>query len=202
MAYRPRNTSGCKMPDCDRPFLAKGLCKIHYERTWRGIPMDLPIRIEGSMEERFWAKVDKRKPHECWEWQGWRNPHGYGGISRGGASGAGSHGVGTHIISWELHNGTIPNGLWVCHHCDNPPCVNPGHLFLGTRQDNIDDMVSKSRQIHGERVPWSKLTEGHIEDIRKMSDRGMLQHEIGEYFGVSQPTISYIIRGKTWKRLP
>ena len=199
MAKRSRNTSPCSMPDCDRPFLAKGMCRLHYERVWRGIPMDLPIRIEGPLEKRFWAKVDKRGPDECWEWQGWRNKTNYGHISRGGHRG---RQPGTHIVSWEIHNGPISDGLWVLHKCDNPPCCNPAHLFLGTRQDNVDDMVSKGRQIQGTRAHFSKFTDDDIIKIRQMYRDGMVQREIGRIFDTDQANISCIVRRKTWKHLP
>lgn len=89
--------------------------------------------------DRFWPKV--QKGDGCWEWQGSRLPHGYGHLTIPG------RGVPyAHRISWELTHGEIPDGLWVLHHCDNPPCVRPDHLFLGTAQDNVDDSIRKGRR--------------------------------------------------------
>lgn len=94
------------------------------------------------LEVRFWANVLRGADNECWEWQGvrMRTAFPYGRIGQG-------HNVLlAHRVSWELHNGPILDGLFVLHHCDNPPCVNPAHLFLGTHGDNMRDMASKGRQ--------------------------------------------------------
>lgn len=88
-------------------------------------------------EDRFWAKVEKGEG--CWEWQGARHPHGYGQVRIAGIC------VFAHRYSWQLANGPIPGGLNVCHHCDNPKCVRPDHLFLGTQRDNLQDMAGKGR---------------------------------------------------------
>lgn len=89
--------------------------------------------------DRFWAKV--KKSDACWEWQGGRLPHGYGRIVISRKEGA----VRAHRFSWELHFGPIPDGMVICHRCDNPPCVRPDHLFVGTQSDNMRDCVNKGR---------------------------------------------------------
>lgn len=101
-----------------------------------------------SFLERFWARVDVRGPDECWVWTGGRNSREYGVVWP-----RGSTNIGAHRLSWELANAVpIPAGLFICHRCDNPPCVNPAHLFLGTHQDNMRDAIAKGRMRYAERL--------------------------------------------------
>lgn len=99
------------------------------------------IIITEELKKRFWEKVEKTEG--CWKWRASVNQRGYGrfGVSSG-------KGVNAHRVSWVIHNGQIPGDLFVCHKCDNPPCCNPEHLFLGTRQQNVDDMILKKRGKH------------------------------------------------------
>jgi hypothetical protein len=99
------------------------------------------------LAERFWGKV--RKGAGCWVWTGSRIPKGYGKIQLGRR---GTSPRFAHRISWELHFGPIPQGLWVLHKCDNPSCVKPSHLFLGTAKDNTSDMMAKGRNRNSPRV--------------------------------------------------
>jgi hypothetical protein len=114
--------------------------------------------------ERFWRKVDKESSQtfyngsRCWEWKAACNEHGYGIVGMGGRIG------GTHLahrVAYQMKFGEIPNGLFACHHCDNPLCCNPIHLFLGTQKDNMQDMQSKGRKVvsvmSGEKNGFSKL---------------------------------------------
>ena len=94
-----------------------------------------------TITERFWTKVEKSDG--CWIWKGSRHHNGYGYLHRGGHTDR--HPARAHRFSWEIHNGPIPVGLWVLHRCDNPPCVRPDHLFLGTRKDNMVDCAAKGR---------------------------------------------------------
>ena len=94
-----------------------------------------------SMIDRFWEKVDRRGFDECWLWKGGKTKTGYGGFWTGERQDM------AHRVSYELHYGPIPEGHYVCHHCDNPPCCNPYHLFEGTPTDNVQDMISKGRRM-------------------------------------------------------
>jgi hypothetical protein len=98
--------------------------------------------VPKPLSARFWAKVDKRGPDDCWEWTGAAIAKGYGKISRGPRGGGQ---LAAHRVSWILAKSEIPDGQMVLHRCDNRLCVNPSHLFLGTNTDNMRDMVSKGR---------------------------------------------------------
>lgn len=145
-------------------------------------------------EERFWGKV--RKGDGCWEWCGTRDSHGYGVLSFGGTGHKKAH-----RVSWELCAGLIPDGLFVCHHCDNPSCVNPAHLFLGTPRDNYEDMVAKGRRaplLRGESHPNSVLTWDGVLSARAAWEAGEPQRSIADRLGVSQSSISGALTGETW----
>lgn len=144
-----------------------------------------------NKEKRFFSKV--KKMNYCWPWQGLifkRTGYGIFQFCRKNLL--------AHRASWEIHNGQIPNGLCILHRCDNRPCVNPGHLFLGTRQDNMDDMVKKGRSLKGERHSMAKLKEQDVKSIRQMHSNGMPGIRIAKSFKVNKRTIYSILNGKTW----
>jgi hypothetical protein len=99
-----------------------------------------PFATREGLPDRFWARVDSSQPDGCWIWKGRRTTRGYGTVN----AGLGKN-LAAHRASWQIHNGPIPDGLWVLHHCDNPSCVRPDHLFLGTHDDNMRDMALKGR---------------------------------------------------------
>lgn len=103
-----------------------------------------------------------------------------------------------HRVAWRLFRGPIPEGLLVLHHCDNPKCCNPIHLFLGTQADNMADKCAKGRQAKGSKHGRAKLTEGEVAEIR-VNEHGLHQYELAEIYGVSQQLISFIMNNKLWK---
>ena len=145
--------------------------------------------------DRFWAKVDKCGPDECWEWTAHR-VGGYGSIRVGAPPH--SRMMGAHRVAFELTHGvTAPSRLEVCHHCDNPPCVNPAHLFLGTHADNMRDRNIKKR----DKPPSPpKLTPEQVVDIRRRyAAREGSQSQLGREYGVAQAHISRIVSREFWK---
>lgn len=146
---------------------------------------------------RFWEKVDKGDDGACWNWTAALNHGGYGvfGLFPRSAVKA------THV-SWNIHFGEIPNGLWVLHTCDNPSCVNPKHLFLGTAQDNMDDKVKKGRHAAtvGERNKSHKLSYEKVLEIRQRYALGNTTYrELSNEFGVSEVQIGNIVRLEDWR---
>lgn len=155
-------------------------------------------RKKMDVAERFWAKVDKKQDHECWLWTGSRFvADGYGQFNLGRTEGV----VRAHRFAWILTNGPIPMGLCALHSCDVPLCVNPSHIFLGTRAENNADMVAKGRdrKAIGEDAGKAKLTEDDVVAIR-MDDRTL--QRIADDYGVNNMTIWAIQVGKTWKHVP
>ena len=141
------------------------------------------IHSRRPIADRFWANVSKTE--SCWLWTGGTNGVGYGIISDGPRS---NHVVWlVHRYSWTIHNGPIPDGYFVCHRCDNPPCVRPDHLFVGPPAANSIDMAKKERQVH-------KLSLAQVEEIRELHATSTLNGvQIGRMYGVSKSLISQIV---------
>ena len=149
--------------------------------------------LDSKTLERFWRKVNKT-PEECWEWTGSRRNR-YGSFKYGDKS------YPAHRFSYFLHTGYMPcQKEYVCHHCDNTYCVNPHHLFLGTQQDNMDDMVSKGRSPdnRGERNPRSRLNNVSVRKIRELYAGRNSVTEISFILDIPLSTISNILNGTTW----
>jgi hypothetical protein len=150
---------------------------------------------DATTENRFEAKFT-RGP-DCWEWTGGRSSDGYGSFSI-----AGKH-IGAHRFAWIYANGSIPDGAHVLHRCDNPPCVNPEHLFLGTHFDNMRDCGAKGRRSHirGEKHGASRVTFREVTAIRyAYALAGCQQVDLARAVGISQQLVSNIVNGKSWVR--
>jgi DNA-binding XRE family transcriptional regulator len=107
-----------------------------------------------------------------------------------------------HRVMFELHNGEIPDKILVCHTCDNPACINPDHLFLGTNQDNVNDKLAKNRQAKGSKLPQAKLNEEKVLEIKRdLAKKNLTQKEIAKKYGISERTISSIKTGTLWSHV-
>ena len=154
-----------------------------------------------TLEERFWSKVEKTE--SCWIWIGGKRDGLYGSIGLGGK---GAPNISAHRMSWELHYGKIPDGMLVCHHCDNPPCVRPDHLFVGTVSDNNKDSANKGRnacnlppQPTGEMAHRSKLTLEQVRQMRSLYASGINRFQISKMFPMVRHAAIYrIFSGHTW----
>lgn len=154
---------------------------------------------KGTLEERFWAKVDKSG--ECWLWTGARfTATGYGQVC---VKANGRRRLfSAHRMSYELTYGPVEDGLFVCHTCDVRLCVRPDHLWLGTCADNLQDMVAKGRSLRGERHSQRKLTEEEVMAIRDAYGvGGVTMLAIAKRFAISRTMVSYLLSGKRWKHL-
>lgn len=161
---------------------------------------------QSTLLERFHKYLpDILADDLCWEWRGAVNRSGYGTIKGKNPLGRWST-LKAYRVSWEIYNASpVPPGLHVCHSCDNPKCVNPAHLFLGTPQDNVADCKSKGRQARGERNFGSKLSEQEALQIISAvfsPERTESYSQIGKRFGVSQMCVASIATSNTWSHLP
>lgn len=147
--------------------------------------------------KRLWSKVNIIEDNKCWEWIASRDRHGYGyfSVTRDKITKNSTSSRATYIAV----NGPIPDGLFVCHKCDNPPCCNPKHLFLGTPKDNAHDMIKKGRQATGLRALGRyKISPEIANDIRGLRIAGWKYKDLMSKFQLCKSTISYICNKKTW----
>lgn len=159
------------------------------------------IRAFGTIENlraKFWDRCDRSAGDDgCWMWRLSKCPRGYGWFSSPLLPGV-KH---AHRAAALLSGMNIPDGLSVCHRCDNTSCVNPSHLFIGTTGDNQRDKVSKSRQARGETDGNSKLKEPDVREIRRLHASGSSQAAIGRRYGVTKECVGYIVRRQTWRHV-
>jgi hypothetical protein len=208
-------TPVCSIEGCSRRVQARGWCSTHWSQWHRtGDPLGT---LRRTLEQRFWAKVAKGAPGECWEWTAARSLEGYGRFRLG--TGA----VNAHRVSWQLaHPGVeLTADDYICHTCDNPPCMNPAHLFKGDVRVNTADMVAKGRQSQGaahaaanrpprgddhyarkdpSRVPRgdarfnTKLPDAKVAELRtRYAAGGVTQRELAAEYQIGQAQVSRII---------
>lgn len=184
----------CSIDGCESVVIARSYCEKHYRR-WRRTGDPNTTRPTGSPPEPLLHRLLRQvnvTPDGCWEWAGRRNKQGYGQLGTFTATHGGprEH-LSAHRASWIAHHGPIPDGMHVCHKCDNPPCVNPEHLFLGTPRDNVTDMKKKGRAVVA-----TKLTDDQVRDIRQHLARGVTPRELATLYDVNPETIRGIRRGR------
>jgi hypothetical protein len=159
------------------------------------------VKIEQKVIDRFFRNVNKYSDPAfselfCWDWKGYKNKKGYGKF------GIGREVHYAHRVSWEIANGTPLSAINVCHKCDNPSCVNPSHLFIGTQSDNLNDASVKGRTSRGESRPAARLTEESVREIIQLHRNGeILQRQLAGQFGVSIATINNIVNKNSWKHI-
>lgn len=154
-------------------------------------------RVILTVEQRFWKYV--QKSDGCWAWTGTADGSGRGRLNINVSYKRCVPDLAARI-SWKISKGPIPDKLFVLHRCDNPNCVNPDHLFLGTQLDNIKDMVAKGRVATGERRNSAKLTDEEVCRIRSLYP-SLSEPALARMFGVDNSTLHAIVSGKTWKHL-
>lgn len=163
-----------------------------------GVPNVEVLRLDGVLDDkdfaRFISRIKVKNFYECWEWIGGTvDKDGYGRISIKGKL------IRVNRLSYLVFCGDIPDGLWALHRCDNPGCCNPHHLFLGTSDDNIKDMINKGRNPKGESSGMSKLTSSGIGQIIQMHTEFIPQQIIANKLNVTRSIISKVMRYELWK---
>ena len=148
---------------------------------------------DQSILERFWNKV--KKTDGCWEWMGRVSGRGYGAYGPRVA----------HRVIWEQIHGPIPSGMCICHRCDNPLCVRPSHLFIGTHSDNIKDAVIKGRVVppdsRGEKHGRAKLSDNDVYEIRRLYSLGVKQPLIAKMWRITHWNVNSIVYRRNWRHI-
>ena len=189
----------CSVEGCSKKHYGLGFCGKHYKRFKKTGSTESPV-LGRSIEDRYEDFVVRG--NGCWGWTGGKTSFGYGVIRESGTNGKL---IGAHRASFQIHIGPIPDGKHVLHRCDNPACTNPDHLFIGTHQENMDDMVEKGRSLigsekrKGELSGRAKLTNAQVVEIKRKILQGLSDQEISEGYPVTKAQINYIRHGKSRK---
>ena len=161
------------------------------------------MEVSEKTIERFWDKVDKRDPEECWKWTGEVGTRGYGRLRKEGATK--SRWTASRLSLLIHQPREVTKKDFACHTCDNPICVNPTHLYWGNNSTNQKDIVERGNrkmpESVGEKNGFSKLTEGDVIQIKKLIEQGVPNTHIGREFGVTHSNISSIKRGLSWTHI-
>jgi hypothetical protein len=186
----------CSIDKCGNPLYAFGFCEKHYKRFKKYGDPNGGVKNHAPLEERFWRFV--QKSDGCWIWTGNKSGPGYGRIAIGPKK---LGYVQAHRLSWEMHNNQqIQDGMVVMHKCDNPSCVNPSHLMVGSYKENTQDMIAKGRKRTiapvGEENGKAVLT---IEQAREVKQSSLSMAALARKFGVSSNCIRGVRIGRTWK---
>ena len=189
----------CDAPGCTEPFYGRGYCKAHYHRLRRFGTIEEPFSTtykNASLEEKLRLGAPPGRPEECWEWQRSLTSRGYPRTSHRGV-----RTIMVHRLAYEVHKGPVPPGISVCHKCDNPKCVNPNHLFLGTVTDNQRDKFWKGRHPHCGTHGRARMTDDEARMVRATAKCPDDYRRFARQFGVGYGTIYNLVRGNSWKRL-
>jgi hypothetical protein len=162
------------------------------------LPAMCPPSTHGPIKDRLERRLAANAETGCLEWTGQTSSNGYGRIR---STGKPYRSVYTHRVAWELANGPISDGLFVCHRCDNRICCNPDHLFLGTAADNSGDMVTKGRSARGRRVAGAILTEERVAQIRTLRAEGWSHEDLARRFEITSRHVGKVCRGEIWKHV-
>lgn len=189
----------CCIADCGQSYLARGWCRKHYYR-WKRHGDPLFSREQPSAADRYFARIDRSDASGCWLWTGGRSSQGYGALKDDR-----NIQVGAHRFGWELYFGPIPDALMVCHSCDNPPCQNPAHWFLGTALDNMRDKITKGRarivtpDRKGESNGRHQVTVEQVTEIRHRYASGGIRYiDLAQEYAISVSQVGAIVRGTSW----
>lgn len=192
------------MDGCREKHHANNYCRLHNQR-WRrkGDPLDSGRTVGLSTEERFFRSCERRGDNECWPWILRRTKDGYGSFWDGTKRNGHNYQQGAHRWAYKNWIGQIPEGMEVCHSCDNPPCVNPKHLYADTHHNNASRAWKLGRQIFrkGELNGRAKITERDVIDIRRRRRKGESLVDLAREYDLNPVTVGSIVSGKLWKHV-
>lgn len=180
----------CRVQGCEKSTQRDHrMCSMHRARMARwGTTDPGPQAFDRTTEERFWLRVAKAAPGECWGWTGAANDKGYGQVTVMGQAVK----VYAHRLSYEMHRGPIPDGYEVLHACDNPPCTNPDHLSVGTTEENSVDAQRKGRLR-------KRLDARKVREIRRLHRGGIAKGSLAAIFAVTTTCINDVVNRRTWR---
>ena len=190
----PPMGSQCSLNECSTKMYARTYCEMHYKRFMKHGDPTMRVWASPKLQEERFARLTVESDNGCVEWRSAAGTRKYGYFGGFGERLA-------HRAAWVMLYGPVPKGMYVLHTCDNPPCVNSEHLFLGTASDNAQDAVSKDRHTRGGRHHSAKLTDDAVAKLRDRWLSGESIYALSKEIGISKVSTSRAVRGKTWKHL-